>query len=98
MQVQTGITETISAPRLDLIEVVEALRIHRDVPALPADPFQLVLWDNMGALIPDERRTMLFAEFGRKVGYEPGVILAADPALLLSIAERGGMRPLVRVE
>jgi endonuclease-3 len=98
VQGQSAINATPTAHNLDLTGVVEALRIHRALPALPADPFQLVLWDNIGALIPDERRAALFAEFGRKIGYEPGAILAADPALLLSIAERGGMRPLVRVE
>lgn len=98
MQGQSAINAAPTAKGLDLLGVVEGLRIHRDLPALPSDPFQLVLWDNIGALIPDERRAALFAEFGHKVGYEPGAILAADPALLLSIAERGGMRPLVRVE
>jgi endonuclease-3 len=95
---RTAAAATHVACGLDLIEIVEIVRLHRALPALPADPFQLVLWDNMGALIPDERRAALFAEFGRTVGYEPGAILAADPALLLSIAERGGMRPHVRVE
>lgn len=97
MQSQVATAEMAMAPSLDLVEVVETLRIHRALPALPTDPFQLVLWDNVGALIPDERRASLFSEFGRKVGYEPGAILSADPALLLSIAERGGMRPHVRV-
>ncbi len=98
VQGQTATNATPTARNLDLIELVETLRIHRELPPLPTDPFQLVLWDNMGALIPDARRAALFDEFGRKVGFEPGAILAADPALLLSIAERGGMRPHVRVE
>ncbi|HEX5183525.1 MAG TPA: hypothetical protein VFW19_10280 [Allosphingosinicella sp.] len=98
MQDRIAADAAAAAPPLDLIQIVEALAVHRGLPALPADPFQLVLWDNMGALIPDDRRAALFAEFGRKVGFEPGAILAADPALLLSIAERGGMRPHVRVE
>lgn len=98
VQSQTETDRTDIAPGLDLIALVEALAIHRALPALPADPFQLVLWDNMGALIPDDRRAALFALFGDRVGFEPGAILAADPALLLSIAERGGMRPHVRVE
>src|SRR5665213_364952 len=83
---------------LDLISLVEALRFHDALPRLPTDPFQLALWENMGALIDDDRRAALFAEFGRRIGFEPGAILAADPAVLLSIAERGGMRPQIRVE
>ena len=82
-------------PRLGLVALVETLRLHRDLPSLPADPFQLVLWDNMGALIHDERRAALFVEFGQKVGFEPGRIITADIGLLSSIARKGGMRPEV---
>jgi endonuclease-3 len=89
---------TAGAPPLDLIEIVETLRLHRERPALPGDPFQLILWENMGALIPDARRAALFEEFGRKVGFEPGRILIADPEILLAIAKGGGMRPETRVE
>ena len=46
-----------ATPRIGLTEAVEALRIHVDLPALPSDPFQLVLWENMGALIEDARRS-----------------------------------------
>src|SRR5690242_19400506 len=86
------------APGIDLVELVETLSLHRDVPALPSDPFRLVLWENMGALIDDARRAALFAEFGEKVGFAPGRIVTADADLLLSIARKGGMRPEVRVE
>ena len=81
-----------------LTEVVDALRFHTDLPELPSDPFELVLWDNMGALISDRDRARLFADFGRLVGFSPAAILAADPVLLLTLATRGGMRPHVRVE
>src|SRR5438094_10567750 len=78
---------------LGLSALVEALAFHGDLPRLPADPFLHVLWDNIGALIPDDRRAALFAELGGTIGFEPGAILAAAPARLLAIAERGGMRP-----
>jgi endonuclease-3 len=85
-------------PDMGLVALIETLRVHRDLPSLPTDPFQLVLWENMGALIDDDRRAALFVEFGQKVGFEPGRIITADTGLLQSIARKGGMRPEVRVE
>jgi endonuclease-3 len=82
----------------DLLETVETLRCHHQLPVLPTDPFQLVLWENMGGMITDAQRTALFADFARLIGFAPGAILAGDPVLLLSLAKRGGMRPKVRVE
>jgi len=95
---QTSLAMTTDAPRLALIDVVETLRCHGNLPALPTDPFQLVLWDNMGGLITDAQRAAMFADFGRTPGFKPAAILAADPQALLSLAKRGGMRPHVRVE
>lgn len=62
-----------------------------------SDPLCLILWENIGYLIDDERRAALFAEFEIRVGLTPRKIEAADGALLLDIAQRGGMRPEVRV-
>ena len=98
MQSQFVSAALVDPPPLTLVQLVETLSVHRDLPRLPADPFQLVLWENMGALIDDARRAASFAEFGQKVGFEPGRILTADGDLLLSIARKGGMRPEVRVE
>jgi endonuclease-3 len=86
------------APGIGLIALVDTLLLHRDLPVLPSDPFELVLWENMGALIDDGRRAAIFAEFRETIGFEPGRILTADPDVMLSIARKGGMRPEVRVE
>jgi endonuclease-3 len=69
-------------------------------PSAPAitDPLALIIWENIGYLIDDERRQALFEEFQARVGLEADRIKRADNALLLDIAERGGMRPETRVE
>ena len=67
-------------------------------PRPPSDPFQHVLWDNIGYLIDDQRRQRLFDTFAAEVGLDPVRITEAGPAVLMAIAERGGMRPDVRVQ
>ena len=84
--------------RASLIEIVETLAERHPIPTVPSDPFQLILWDNIGYLVDDERRRRLFDAFEREVGLDPAAILAADPDLLLRLAEGGGMRPETRVE
>ena len=64
----------------------------------PSDPLQLILWENIGYLIDDEKRAALFAEFGKRVGFDAGAIARAPKSLLTDIAKRGGMRPGTRVE
>ena len=80
-----------------LIEVVATLKRHLRVAPVPTDPFQLILWENIGYLIDDEKRRTLFDAFAATVGLEPAAIAAADEAVLLPLAKRGGMRPETRV-
>jgi len=80
-----------------LVEIVERLPLRSAAPVL-TDPLQLILWENMGYLIDDERRGVLFEEFANTVGLDAAAVAAADWALLFAIAKRGGMRPEVRVE
>ncbi len=67
-------------------------------PRPPSDPFQHILWDNIGYLIDDQRRRRLFDIFAAEVGLDPLRIADADEALLMAIAAQGGMRPDVRVQ
>ncbi len=67
------------------------------VGATLTDPLQLILWENIGYLIDDDRRQALFAEFRTRVGLTPQAIAAADGPVLFDIARRGGMRPETRV-
>jgi endonuclease-3 len=83
---------------LSLIDAVATLK-RRYKPSKPlSDPLQLILWENVGYLVSDEKRAALFTEFGERVGYDAHAIESAPHATLLDIAKRGGMRPEVRVE
>jgi endonuclease-3 len=85
-------------PGAGLVEIVEALAERYPIPDTPSDPFELILWENIGYLVDDERRRRLFDDFGRAVGFDPARVAAADDALLLRLAKAGGMRPETRVE
>jgi endonuclease-3 len=82
----------------DLIETVAVLgRLHAP-PAQPVDPLQLILWENIGYLIDDDRRRALFDTFGERIGFEPAQIAVADDAALMPLAAAGGIRPGQRAE
>ena len=76
---------------LTLREAVKMLRKHYGRPArLPtADPFELILWENVAYLAPPERRREAFEQLRSTVGTSPGVILAAKQKDLESITSRG---------
>jgi endonuclease III len=63
-----------------------------------SDPVHLILWENIGYLIDDERRAGLFAEFEQRIGLDATSIARARRAPLLDIAKRGGMGADKRVE
>ncbi|THD53909.1 hypothetical protein [Phenylobacterium sp.] len=85
-------------PAGELIAVVETLERHLTPPPVPSAPLAMILWENIGYLIDDERRRMLFDAFEAAVGVDARAIAAADDATLFRFAERGGMRPETRVE
>jgi endonuclease-3 len=88
----------IRAPGATLIEVVATLRRDAPRPAVLTDPLQLILWENIGYLIDDERRAALFNAFEAAVGFDVEAIASVDDAVLALIAQRCGMRPETRVE
>jgi endonuclease-3 len=63
-----------------------------------SDPLALIVWENIGYLIDDERRSALFEEFVDRVGLQPARIVHAPVPVLTDIARRGGMSPQTRVE
>jgi endonuclease-3 len=85
-------------PKLALSPAVARLsRAYRAEPPM-RDPLHLILWENIGYLIDDERRAELFEEFGERVGFDANAIARAQHSTLLDIATRGGMRPVTRVQ
>lgn len=85
-------------PARDLIPVVGALKRAFKALPVPTEPLQMILWENIGYLVDDPRRRNLFDALETCVGLDPGAILGADDAVLLTLAKRGGMRPETRVE
>ena len=58
----------------------------RPKPPVAADPFELILWDNVAYLVSDERRAQAFELLRQSVGTKPHEILAARPEALLKVA------------
>ncbi|HEY2447001.1 MAG TPA: hypothetical protein VGI20_14795 [Rhizomicrobium sp.] len=78
--------------------MIRELSRHYSAPAPLSDPLALVLWENIGYLIDESRRLALLEEMRVRVGFDAKRIALAPKSLLLDIANRGGMRPEVRVE
>lgn len=62
-------------------------------PPISFDPFELILWENVGYLVSDERRAQAFALLRQSVGTKPHEILAAPNDALLKVARLGGVQP-----
>jgi endonuclease III len=85
-------------PQLALSPAVARLSRAYGAAAPLRDPLQLILWENIGYLIDDEKRAALFEEFGERVGFDAAAIARAPQSVLADIAKRGGMRPGTRVQ
>jgi endonuclease III len=81
----------MSDAQLSLREAVEVLKEHYGPPApLPtADPFELVLWENVAYLASPARRREAFEQLKRTVGTSPTAILAARPKTLEQVTSHG---------
>jgi endonuclease-3 len=66
-------------------------------PPPSRDPFALVMWENACYLLSDERRREVFEALQEQVGMSAAAIARAPDGVLLPLAQRGGMRPEVRV-
>jgi endonuclease-3 len=84
---------------LSLTRVIARLKKHYGEPEVPParGTFELVLWENACYLLPDERRLEVFNALRDTIGLTAVDLNAAPDRLLLPLAERGGMRPEVRV-
>ena len=85
-------------PAGELLEILATLKRTTAVAPVPTEPFQMILWENIGYLVDDDRRRRLFDDFSEEVGLSPEAIDRASEAALLSRARLGGMRPEVRVQ
>jgi endonuclease III len=86
------------ATGVDVTGLIDALVRDAGEPATGlVDPYAIVLHENAGYLVSDERRDELYARLVA-VAPTPAAMLGADRAALIELARAGGMRPEQRVE
>jgi endonuclease III len=69
-------------------------RFYGDVSAPePRNPFALIVWENAAYLISDERRSLVFENLDKKIGVDPGALLAAGARKIETAIRDGGMQP-----
>ncbi len=88
--------DDLRGPAPELKAAVAALAELYPQPPVLTDPLALIVWENIGYLIDDERRAALFQEFSQRVGLTARAIADADIGVLTDLAERSGMRPQAR--
>jgi endonuclease III len=76
---------------LDLRQAVDALSAHYGPPTMlpTADPFELILWENVAYLATPARRREAFELLERTVGTSPADILTAEQSVLERVTARG---------
>ncbi len=81
-----------AGPYQSLRPVITALRRYygKPVPPISRDPFHLVLWEQVGYLVPDAQRRVAFAALRRETGLRPARIVSASPQQLERITRLGG--------
>jgi endonuclease III len=62
-------------------------------PPISADPFEIILFENVAYLVSDERREAAFNLLRQTIGTRPHELLAASNDALLRVAALGGMQP-----
>jgi endonuclease III len=78
-------------PRIALPQVVERLEGHYGQPKAPRlnGPWEVVLWENVAYLADDDRRREAFQTLRKRIGTEPGRILAVSDEALLEVTRHG---------
>ena len=81
-----------AGPYASLRPVITALRRYygKPMPPISRDPFHLVLWEQVGYLVPDAQRRVAFAALRSETGLRPVRIVRAAPQKLERITRLGG--------
>ena len=89
------------AARTTVQAIIRRLAEHLGPPPapFPVDPFELILWEQVGYLAADPKRRAAFEALRTRVGLAPRDIVRAKPATLTAIARLGGsIAPDLRAE
>ena len=81
-----------------LEQIVSELETHYGRPPAGSDPLHLILYENIGYLVDDDRRNAAFAALREKVGLNPTDLLSASTEQLVKITKLGGIHPEVRAQ
>lgn len=78
-------------PGISFRELTDRLEQHYGVPKAPAiaDPFELIIWENIVYLSDDKQRAAAFAELKRSISIEPEKMLKADRRTLPGVTKAG---------
>src|SRR5262249_48028048 len=78
-------------PRMPLEQVVEQLQAHYGKLKVPhlMGPWEMILWETAASLADDDRRGEAFQPLKKRIGPEPGQILAASDDALLAVPRHG---------
>lgn len=81
-------------------KVISLLKEYYGPPEKPVlrDPYDLIIWENIGYLVDDRRRKAAFDKLAVDVGLKPTDILSAPFAKLTSIAKVGGILEGLRAQ
>ena len=80
-------------------DVVDALReFYGAQRVVTADPWEMILLENVAYLVDDATREETFAKLRDEIGLAPKKILAQSPARIAKVIEGGGMKPLMRAQ
>ena len=73
-------------------DIYRRLAEHDGPPPVPfpADPFEQILWEQVGYMVADPKRRSAFEALRARVGLAPLAIARAKPATLMQIARLGG--------
>ena len=84
--------------RLDAVVRALKKRYGRVVQKKAGDPWELVLWENVGYLVRDHLRAEAYRALEREVGLDPKAIARCKPKKLAKIIAPGGMLAEHRAE
>jgi len=90
----------VTKPQKSFQKIITKLKSHYGSPSPPktADPFEMILLENVAYLVGDERRGQAFEALRDRVGLSPVDVITAPDEKLLEVARLGGMLPAGRVE
>ena len=88
------------AKRPVLADVIARLEAAYGDPGPPpsTDPFELVVWENAGYLVDDDRRAAVVAALKKRVGLRAEAILAAPIEVIAEVIRDGGIHPRRRAD